>query len=256
MGRIWIVIVAAMTAGVLGALAMPASVAVESSTNVIDYEAEDCTQIPPEEIPPLALSTDKVLPLEVRVMAEAPDLTVAKGYMKTAKETFARIGITMKLRYQMVVAPAEWSAGTGLTDGPSQPEILDFMKSLFGGQRPSGVDVVYFMTRHWDGGFADCIGGIRFPDRAFAFGSVEYATEGIVPSPTANEGVIAAHEIGHLLGAHHQYANCVEAQPSGALRGDTNPCTTMWPAAANASSTFSLLERSFIRSYAADYAKG
>ena len=250
------VIVAAMTAGVLGVPAMPASVASGSSAIAIDYETEDCTQIPPEEIPPLALSTDKVLPLEVRVLAEAPDLTVAKGYMKTTKETFARIGIRLRVRYQMVIAPTEWSAGTDVFDGPSRPEIFDFMKSLFGGQRPSGVDVVYFMTRHWAGGVADCIGGIRFADRAFAFGSIDYATEGLVPSPTGNEGVIAAHEIGHLLGAHHHYANCVEAQPSGALRGDTNPCTTMWPAAANASSTFGLLERSFIRSYAAEYAKG
>ena len=234
---------------------MPGPVAAGSSPTVIDYEAEDCKQVPPEETPPLALSTDEVLPLEVRVLAEAPDLTAANGYMRTTKETFARIGVRLRVRYQTVVSPQEWSAG-GLTDGPDQPAIFEFMRSVVGGQRPAGVDVVYFMTRHWDGGFADCIGGVRFADRAFAFGSIDYATEGLVPSPTVNEGVIAAHEIGHLLGAHHHYANCAEAQPSSALRGDTNPCTTMWPAAANASSTFGLLERSFIRSYVAEYAKG
>lgn len=241
---------------VLAAFVGAAPSASGSKAVVIDVEAEDCTQIPPDSVPPPALSTEPALPLEVRVLVEAPDKTSAMGYMKTAKESFARIGINLRLRYQTVVAPAEWSAATGFTDGPGQPEIFEFMKGMFGGERPPGVDVVYFMTRHWDGGFADCIGGIRFPDRAFAFGSVDYATEGIVPAPTADEGVIAAHEIGHLLGAHHHYANCVEALPSGALRGDTNPCTTMWPAAANASSTFSLMERSFIHSYAELYAKG
>ena len=253
MSRIWVVIAAATIAA---GLAVSPSVAAGASAGAIDYEAEDCTQIPPEEVPPPALSTDEVIPLEVRVLAEAPDLNLAKEYMKTAKETYARIGIRFKVRYQTVEAPAEWSAGPDLTDGPDQPTIFKFMKSVLGGQRPPGVDVVYFMTRHWDGGYADCIGGIRFADRAFAFGSVDYATEGVVPSPTVNEGVIAAHEIGHLLGAHHHYGNCVEPQPFAALRGDPNPCTTMWPTAAAASSTFGLLERSFIRSYAAEYAKG
>jgi reprolysin-like metallo-peptidase family M12B len=220
----------------------------------IDREAEDCTQIPPETAPPVAVSTEPVLPLEVRVLVEAADLTTAKGYMQTAKETYARIGIRMKVRLQTVVPPEEWEQG--FMKGPSQDQLMEFIKGVFGGRRPAGVDVVYFMTHYWAGGFADCIGGVRFPDHAFAFGSIDYSTEDAVPSPTADEGVIAAHEIGHLLGAHHHYANCVEAQPSGALRGDTNPCTTMWPAAANASSTFSVLERSFIRAYAEEYAKG
>lgn len=220
----------------------------------IDVEAEDCTQIPPESAPPPAVSTDQVLPVEVRVLVERADLATAKGYMQIAKETYERIGVRLKVRFQTVVPPEEWEQGFG--KGPSQDQLMEFVKGVFGGRRPAGVDVVYFMTRYWAGGFSDCIGGVRFPERAFAFGSIDYSTEDAVPSPTANEGVIAAHEIGHLLGAHHHYANCVEAQPSGALRGDTNPCTTMWPAAANASSTFGLLERSFIRSYAAEYAKG
>ncbi|MGH2740602.1 MAG: hypothetical protein ACRDH6_09005, partial [Actinomycetota bacterium] len=71
-----------------------------------------------------------------------------------------------------------------------------------------------------------------------------------------DEGVIAAHEIGHLLGAHHHYANCIEALPSGALRGDLGPCTTMSPYTFMFSSTFGTVEEAFIRDYAARYAKG
>jgi hypothetical protein len=224
------------------------------SPRPIDVEAEDCTQIPPEKTPPPAVSVDEVLPVEVRVLAEATDLSTVKGYMQITKDAYNEIGVRPRVRYKTVVPPSDWSVGFG--EGPSQAQIMEFVKGVFGGRRPAGVDVVYFMTRYWAGGFADCIGGVRFPERAFAFGSIDYSTEDLVPSPTVNEGVIAAHEIGHLLGAHHHYSNCVEAQPSGALRGDTNPCTTMWPAAANASSTFGLLERSFIRSYAAEYAKG
>lgn len=231
-----------------GAGARPASV------RPIDVETEDCTQIPPDEVPPPALSTDDDLPLEVRVLVEPEDLGVAKEHMKLTREMFHRIGIDLKVRFQKVVAPSAWSSD--LFGGPAQRDILEFMKSVFGGQRPAGVDIVYFMTRDWAGGFADCIGGVRFADRAFAFGSVDYALEGIVPVPTASEGVIAAHEIGHLLGAHHHYSNCAEAQPWGATRGDVNPCTAMSPFAATASSTFGVLERSFIRAYTAEYAKG
>jgi hypothetical protein len=221
----------------------------------IDRGAPDCTQIPPEVTPPLATDTSVALPLEVRVMAEAPDLATVKEQIAVTRDVFARIGIRMKARYDLVTVPEGWNVDE-LGSGPSQTEILEFMKDHYRGQRPPGVDVVYFMTHYWAGGFADCIGGVAFPDRAFALGSLDYAVEGVVPAPTADEGVIAAHEIGHLLGAHHHYSNCSEALPSGATRGEVGPCTTMSPLAATASRTFGLLERSYVRYYAEEFARG
>ena len=221
---------------------------------LIDRGAPDCIQIPPEVVPPPAVDASPVLPLEVRVMTEAADLPEAKRHLAVTRDAFARIGIRLKVRYDVVEPPAEWT--NGFFEGPSQPEIFEFMKGHYGGERPDGVDLVYFVTRYWSGGFADCIGGVRFPDRAFAFGSMDYKFEGAVPSPTANEGVIAAHELGHLLGAHHHYSNCTEALPSGALRGDFNACTTMSPSATTASSTFGVLERSYVRHYTKEYARG
>lgn len=221
----------------------------------IDRGAPDCTQIPPEVTPPLATDVSKVLPLEVRVMAEQADLPVVKQHMAVTRDAFARIGIALKVRYDVVEPPSTWNVDT-LGAGPSQPEIFDFMKSHYGGERPAGADLVYFMTRYWAGGFADCIGGVRLADRAFAFGSLDYAVEGAVPSPTADEGVIAAHELGHLLGGQHHYSSCAEALPSGATRGEVAPCTTMSPLAATASPTFGLVERSYLRYYVERYAKG
>jgi hypothetical protein len=186
-------------------------------------------------------------------MVEAEHLATARKHMAVTRGAFERIGIRLKARYDVVVPPAEWEAKG---DTLHHDEIFAFMKGHYGGRRPPGVDVVYFMTRYWDGGIADCVGGVRSPESAFALGSVDYAVLGEVPAPTADEGVIAAHEIGHLLGAHHHYSNCTEAPPSGALRGDFNPCTTMSPLAVTASSTFGLLERSYVRHYTAAYAKG
>ncbi|HYO61205.1 MAG TPA: zinc-dependent metalloprotease family protein [Actinomycetota bacterium] len=245
---------AVLLAASLYLVAAPAGAAPLREAPVIDRAEPDCTQIPPEVTPPLAIEKTPVLPLEARIMYEPGALRVVKEHMSTARDAFARIGVRLKLRYDEVDPPDHWPSE--FFDEPSGDEIMGFMKSQYGGLRPAGVDVVYYMTGYWSGGLADCIGGVRFPDRAFAFGSLEYALEGGPSSPTADEGVIAAHEIGHLLGAHHHYSNCTEALPSGATRGDVNPCTTMSPLATTASSTFSTLEASYIRHYVAKYAKG
>lgn len=121
------------------------------------------------------------------------------------------------------------------------------MRSRYGGQRPPGVDVVYLFTRQWDGGMASCIGGVLHPEHAFAFGSLDYKTEGIVRPPNSREGVIAAHELGHLLGAHHHYANCAESLPSTGA-GDVG-CTVMAPATPTATRVFSAVETAFVRDH-------
>ena len=243
---------AALAATSLWLTMAPAGVARLPEAPVIDRAEPDCQQIPPEVTPPLALEKTP-LPLEVRVMVEREHLSLAREHMEVTRGAYERIGVRMKVRYDIVVPPA-WPSGA--FDQPSADEIFEFVKGHYGGKRPAGVDLVYFMTRYWSGGIADCIGGVRFPDQAFAIGSIDYSIEGAVPSPTGNEGVIAAHELGHLLGAHHHYSNCTEALPSGATRGDYNACTTMSPLATTASSTIGLLEASYIRHYAAEYARG
>lgn len=234
----------------LGALALPASARLPEM--LLDLE-EDCLQIPPEDTPPLALDTSEPLSLKVRVLIEEADRDLAKSYIRESIKAFSRIGIEMKVRLKPVVPPSEWP--NGQLQGPGRDQIFEWMKSLFpGGVRPKNTDVVYYMTRYWAGGVADCIGGVRFADRAFAFGSIDYATEGVVPMPTVNEGHIAAHELGHLLGAHHHYATCGEATVRAAAETEAAACSTMFPLAAGISGFFGATEASFIRHYAREYA--
>ena len=224
---------------------------------VIDRPERDCTQIPPETIPAIAPSTSEPLALQVRVMFERGDKALVRKHMKATERAYERIGIELGASYNQVVVPKQWKGGGAISSGASPNEHLAFMKKQYGGKRPKGVDIVYFFSRYWAGGMADCIGGVRYPDLAFAFGSV-----GSVESkgsfqfpPTSKYGVIAAHEIGHLLGADHHYSNCVEAAPWGALEGQAAACTTMSPSAGTASLYFGVVETSFVRYYVEEYAQ-
>ena len=53
---------------------------------------------------------------------------------------------------------------------------------------------------------------------------------------------VFAHEMGHLIGAHHHYANCVEGNLSSTDQNDLSPCTLMFPAVNFASLNFAALE--------------
>jgi len=77
-----------------------------------------------------------------------------------------------------------------------------------------------------------------------------------VPAPAypwPGDGYIAAHEIGHLFGGSHDYANCVEGVlvSEDAIQG--GPCTLMHENL-NISYGFSTLNRAVIRGYATEFA--
>lgn len=99
-------------------------------------------------------------------------------------------------------------------------------------------------------GVADCLGGIRYDNRAFSFseGSGEYQ-EG----PRDLSWLIASHEIGHVMGAHHHYGNCGQGSPL--TQENETPCTVMFPAmiAWNAGN-FGTLEGAVVRGHAVDFA--
>lgn len=220
----------------------------------IDLDVPNCTEIPPEDNPASVLPGSDRLTLRVRFVFERGDRKLAKTYAATTVGAFDRIGVDLEPSFERIDVPEEWEEAA-LSSGPDMREQIEHIRDHYGGKRPKGTDAVYYFSRYWAGGFADCIGGIRWADRAFAIGSTDYATEGIVPSPTVDEGVIAAHELGHLLGAHHHYSNCAEAAPKGTLAGEPGACTTMSPLAATASTTFGVLETAFIRHYVETYAK-
>jgi hypothetical protein len=190
-----------------------------------------------------------VLRLSLRlVTAPADAAEVRQKVIPAVVETFARIDV--KVRVSLDVMP--------LKAGDTYP--FEQVRRRYGGVRPAGVDVVHVLSDNFSGGFADCLGGIAYPEKAFSTGSVHYAPEGTVRIPTVPAAGIVAHEVGHLLGGQHQMGNCVEAVPQQAQRpasdGSVGPCTVMSPGAAQISETYSTLERATIRSFVRRWARG
>ncbi len=189
------------------------------------------------------------LRLSVQLVTAPADVAeVTKVVVPALVETYGRIKVALKVSVRAFP----------LKDTGTYP--YEQVRKAYGGVRPAGIDVVHVLTDNFAGGFADCIGGVAYPEKAFSTGSLHYKTEGLVPVPTVKAAVIVAHEIGHLLGGQHQQGNCVEAAPQQAQQpasdGSVGPCTVMSPGAAMVSETFSTLERATIRSYVRRYAKG
>ena len=76
---------------------------------------------------------------------------------------------------------------------------------------------------------------------------------GLNPNVDATAEVMA-HEMGHLMGAHHHYSNCVEGNLTSAGPSDVSPCTLMFPAVNFASLNFAALEGSTVRGHAVQHA--
>lgn len=208
--------------------------------------------------------------LDVHVLLDG--ISDARGIqvMSKAAEAYAPLGITLKSTFRRVSFPSD---GTERTPGSTRPmptgqdvKLFTYLRWEVGGVRPRSSDVVYLLTgkdiyvnangqRNYDAaGVADCIGGVRFPDAAFAIGEGTSPWENIINDDTFSAKV-AAHEIGHVMGAHHHYGNCFEGNRSTEGGGEPSLCTVMWPTDINyAAMNFGTLETAVVRGYAVRFA--
>lgn len=201
----------------------------------------DCDQIPPDHIPVIPADISRPLPLSVRILSAAADLEYVKTEMAYLASTYRKIGIEIRLSYDTMTVP-----------GSRDPyALIAAARAHYRGTRPRGVDVVYLGTDNLDGGLAACLGGVAYGEQAFAVGSLRPTPFGM-SQPSVKAGLFAAHEIGHLLGAHHHYAQC----GAPAVPAELGPCTVMFPLVQLGSGAFSVLETAYIRDYTTRYAKG
>jgi hypothetical protein len=225
----------AVTAVTIVALSAPAPAAAEP---IEVGHIPKCTEAVPAAVaipvgaPPLQL--------DVRVLLDGVGATRGAAVLETARQSYSPLGINLAASFQAVNF-----------SGTDAQGLINQSKALFGGSRPAGIDIVYTLTskdiqaggNNAVAGLADCIGGVGFADRAFGVGENFTTDESLEIGPTALArnltAKVAAHEIGHLMGGHHHYANCAEGTLADPLPGEVSPCTLMINAVDLASLNFS-----------------
>jgi Metallo-peptidase family M12 len=270
-------LIGTLIASATSAHAYPAS----PSPRPIDVEAApDCEEFVPESYAVTGVTDDgKKVSLDVYMLLD----------LKEGKKVASMKGAAKKKAFAALVAKAKKLLGKAPTSyGPLEIDlnfkkwgllaptrskrtvdsqsIIDLSKKQFGGKRPKGFDIVYTLTDldmtapgigSAVAGQADCIGGVRYDQHAFGVGEISQIEDlkaGPVTFYHAATSKIAAHEIGHLMGAHHHYQDCVEGIPTEVEEGEASPCTLMTNAVDFQSLNFSAIEGAVVRGHATDFA--
>ena len=231
--------------------------------------ATDCLEAVPASISlPGILDAGERVELSVMLLLDGTDATAAQQVMARAAESYREWGIDLVLKK---------TKGVAFTSLLSDQLIAD-AKTAVGYVPPRGIDLVGVFTNKTMQavtatgvgtvvGQADCIGGIRYDQHSFFVVSDIRASEnpttgntGTLNSLGLNLNVdataeVMAHEIGHLMGAHHHYANCVEGNLTSAGPSDVSPCTLMFNAVNGTSLNFGTLSGAVVRGHAYDYAR-
>jgi len=209
------------------------------------------------------LDTGEWVNLDVLVLLDGVDESAARSMFEKVSIPYADFKVRVVPTFEVADPPFT---------GDSSQGIIDQARSRFpAGKVPAEYDIVEVLTskdiqalgQYAVAGQADCLGGLAYDERSYEVseaGIPGLPEEGIPVGPAtfgANYAAkITAHEMGHLLGGQHHYANCVEGNhPGEELNGDTSPCTLMFNAADFVSLHFGTVNARIARGYAFRYAR-
>lgn len=172
-----------------------------------------------------------------------------------ARPSFDNLAIDLDLSYDVLSVLDDRTPS-------STVELIADAKEQYGGSRPADADVVYVGTDDLASGVAagqaDCVGGAAYDSHAFASGDLYRGREpSVILGLNFNDSLgefTFGHEIGHLLGAHHHFANCAESLPTYSVFGDvTDTCTLMINDNSLGQNLFSSVNGMVVRGYAEEF---
>ncbi|MDQ4095171.1 MAG: M12 family metallo-peptidase [Actinomycetota bacterium] len=289
MRRLFLLMLVAVVAAALLAGSSPA-IGSPTARIIDEEEPPDCTELVPESVSVSGVTDGgKTVSLDVYVLLDFKQGAAVAAKLRRARRTGNdSLRREAKAEFQAMVAEAKKHLAKapssyapldiklnfkkwGLLDQPRKriedsQKIINLSRKQFGGTRPRGFDIVYTLTDldmtapglgRAVAGQADCIGGVRYDRHAFAVGEIsqyENLEFGPLTFYYAATSKIASHEIGHLMGAHHHYQDCVEGIPTEAEHGEPSPCTLMSNFVDFQSLNFSVVEGAVVRGHALDFA--
>ena len=253
--------------------------------------SHDCLELVPDEASPNALLGGDDVNLHVRLVLDlaesrALDATrddpltaknerqaainafgrsIVDDYLAAGEQSYAEIDVTLDYASFDVLRAPDLRSGERAATMEGQ-EAIDLAKAQYGGTRPLGSDVVYVLsdrdlTSNGSSalaGLADCIGGVHHGDTAFATGELDRDPEidlVVAAAYVEYTAKVAAHEVGHLMGAHHHYQACGPYAVTNYLDGyGVGGCTLMTNFVDFVSFPFSPTNQAVVRGHAEAYA--
>lgn len=232
----------------------------EQSSGRIDEDPVECLEAVPaaHSIKDVTDEGQEIV-LDVHFILDGLSVDQGRDIARWAAVGFEEIGIRLDPTFEEVSFPADGTSPEGLPSIDPK-NLIGLAREHTGGFRPLGSDAVHAITSKElistgvtgsaSAGQADCIGGMRFPRAAFSVG--ELGTEN-TEEWNRWTGKIASHEVAHLMGAHHHYANCAQGRPDDIV-AYLQPCTMMFNDVLFMSPRFSTLEAAVVRGHAIAFA--
>lgn len=200
---------------------------------------------------------------DARAAAEAAHVAEVQTMLAEGAESYTELGIDLVFTDDSTLLNAFKPNGERRSreDGQDAADFIQMGKDQLGGARPAHADLVYVATDIGTGstvGLADCIGGVELDDRAFAMGSLnDYGTTIVVPFSSDTVHKTFAHELGHLMGAHHHYQSCGDgAAHESNQTNDVGPCSMMTNFVNFQLAHFSPVNSAVVRGHAEAFAAG
>lgn len=212
-------------------------------------------------------------PVGVRVLLQTDHVArdAVAGAVDEATRVLATAGLDVTFVVRRLDLPAAERNAEGDREALAVTAVHAAQRKATGGVEPRGFDLVHLLTtrdlydedpaggpRYAVAGHAECIGGIRFDGWGYSASEVpprdRFLKGTTIKMQPEMRGRAMAHELGHLMGAHHHYSACGLAAADELQRSQGGVCSVMFPDTAVHGPSFDPVNAQIVRGHAEKWA--